>query len=210
MKILTAVVAPILLGSALCAAQTAEEVLQQVREKYDAIHDLQLSFSQHTTIALSNIDQTFRGTLLLRKKNRYRIEFDGQTIVTDGETVWSYSASTNQVLIDRFKPDERTLTPERVLAGAPGDYTATLLGREETGAPGLTGLKLIPRDEQSSLKYLRLWIDPRDWLIRKVELQDLNGKETVYVVSDIKVNAGIEESRFTYEIPRGAEVVDLR
>jgi outer membrane lipoprotein-sorting protein len=39
---------------------------------------------------------------------------------------------------------------------------------------------------------------------------DANGKKTEYVVNDIKLNTGLQDSRFAYQIPQGVEVVDLR
>jgi outer membrane lipoprotein-sorting protein len=43
-----------------------------------------------------------------------------------------------------------------------------------------------------------------------VELTDVAGNQTTYTVSDIKVNPGIPDSQFTYQIPDGVEAVDLR
>ncbi len=131
-------------------------------------------------------------------------------MVTDGETVWSYSAANHQVLIDRFKLSDRSFSPERILGGATGDYTATVRGRERSGNAECIVLWLIPRGEGSLMTSLRLWVDPSEWLVRMAEFTDVNGKVTTYTVSDIKLNPGLSDSRFTLQIPEGAEVVDMR
>jgi outer membrane lipoprotein carrier protein len=197
-------------AAGMAAAQTAEEVLENVREKYAAINDAQISFTQRTVFAGSRVEQSSSGSLLLKKRNMYRVEMEGQTIVTDGTTVWSYSRPTNQVLIDLFDADARGRTPERLLMGETDEFNATLLGRETSGGRELIGLKFVPRPEESASGTIRLWVDSRTWLIRKAVLDDGNGKETVYAVSEIHVNTGVQDSRFAYEIPEGAEVVDLR
>jgi outer membrane lipoprotein carrier protein len=138
------------------------------------------------------------------------VELEQQTIVTDGTTVWSYSPSQQQVLVDHFEQDERALSPDRILSGDAADLAPALLGREKLGALQTAVVKLTPRDEQSLLKHLKLWISEADWLVRKAELVDINGKETIYTVVDINVNAGIPDSRFTFSPPAGVEVVDLR
>jgi len=194
----------------LRADDSAQELLEKVRRKYDAIIDAQLEFSQRVTFGVSKIEQKTSGTLFLRKENKYRLELSGQTIVTDGKTVWSYSASNNQVLIDNFKMDERSITPERILAGAPGDFSASVLSHEKLGKTDVVVLKLIPKDEGSIIKSLKLAVDESTWYIKKVELVDVNGKETEYQVNELHVNVGLPDSRFTYEIPQGVEVVDLR
>jgi outer membrane lipoprotein-sorting protein len=191
-------------------AQYSEDVLEQLRKKYDSINDAQVKFSSRMKFAVAKVEQRTNGTLEFKKEHKYRVELEDQTIVTDGETVWSYSAASNQVLIDGFKLDERMMSPERILTAAPRDFSATVIGREKSGSRDLLLLKLIPKGEQSTLKSMKLWIDDDEWLIRKVEMADLNGTETVYTVNDIRLNTGLEDSRFSYRIPEGATVVDLR
>ena len=196
--------------SLIRADESAQELLEKVRRKYNAITDAQLKFSQRVTFGVSKIEQKTSGTLFLKKENKYRLELNGQTIVTDGKTVWSYSASNNQVLIDNFKVDERSITPERILAGAPGDFSAFIVSHEKLGKTDVVVLKLVPGDEGSVIKSLKLAVDESTWFIKKVELVDVNGKETEYLINELHVNTGLLNSRFTYEIPQGVEVVDLR
>ncbi len=194
----------------LLADETAQDVLEKVKKKYDSIIDAQLRFSQSTHFELTNIEQNITGTLLLKKTNKYRVETENQTIVTDGVTVWSYSAANKQVLVDHFKMDENSITPEKVLGGAPKEFTATLLGTDKIGNTDALELKLEPTNDQSMVKTMKLWVDNSTWLIRKAEIIDMNGKQTEYVVTEVKVNTGLEDSRFTFQVPEGVEVVDLR
>ncbi len=199
-----------LLASALAPAQSAEEVLDKVRKKYDSIVDAEVRFTQSEKFSIANVEQHTSGTLFMKKGNRYRVEFEDQTIVTDGTTVWSYSASSHQLLIDTYKADERSLTPERILTGAPTDFTPAVVGKEKVGNVETIELKLIPKDEQSFLQTMKLWVARDDGVIRKVELDDASGKVTVYTVIEFKINKGIPDSRFTYTAPPGADVVDMR
>ncbi len=190
--------------------ETAREVLEMVKMKYDSIDDAQLRFSQRTRFEMTKIEQSTAGTLFLKKGNKYRVEFNEQTIVTNGQTVWSYSVSTNQVLIDNFKLDGRSISPEKILTGAPEDFYSTLVGKEKLGNSETVRLKLIPKDDQSFIQSLKLWVDESNWLIKKAEISDVSGKQTEYYVKDVEVNIGLQDSHFTYQIPEGVEVVDLR
>jgi len=198
------------LYGSVSAGQTAQEILEKVRRKYDSIEDARFDFSQKITFSMTMIEQTMSGTLFLKKTNKYRLELDDQTIVTNGRTVWKYSMPQNQVIIDTFKMNERSLSPERILAGAPEDFFSTLLGKGKIGKSDVVSLKLVPKSDDSLIKSLKLWIDESSWLIRKVELLDVNEKQTVYLVNDVKINVGLQDSYFTYQIPDGSEVVDLR
>ena len=199
-----------LFAGAAAAADDPQEILESVKKKYDGIRDAELRFTQRTRFPGSTLEQRAKGTLSLKKEHKYRIETEDQTVVTDGETVWSYSVPNRQVLIDRFKLSDRSFSPERILGGATEGYAATVRGREKAGGIECVVLNLIPRNEGSVMTSLRLWIDPSEWLVRTAELTDVNGKVTTYTVSDIKLNPGLSDSRFVLQIPEGAEVVDMR
>ena len=192
------------------AKETGDEVLGRVKNKYEAMNDAFVKFSQKTTFELSKVEHAVTGILYLKKEGKYRVELDDQTIVTDGETVWKYSPIQRQVLIDRFKADGRSFSPERVLGGAPSGFIPTVLGKERVGKAETVVLKLAAKDEDSFVRVMKLWIDESTWLIRKAEYVDAGGARTEYLVSEFKVNIGLDDDRFTYQIPEGVDVVDLR
>ncbi len=197
-------------GSVLLASQNAEEVLEKVRKHYETVKDAELRFTEKVRFPMAKIEQQISGTLFVKKNNKYRVELDDRVIVTDGQTLWSYSASNNQVIIDRFKQDEKSLTPEKILVGTPENFTATLVGEEMLAGSETTILKLVPKDEQSFIHSLRLWIDEKEWMIRQVEIVDVSEKQTTYAVLELRTNTGLQDSRFVYRIPEGVDVVDLR
>jgi len=200
----------LLLAPASALTDDAQDVLARVRKKYDSLTDATLKFSQEVKFPLAGINQRVEGKLLLKKTNKYRVELDGQTIVTDGQTVWSYAVATHQVLVDKFKLNERMLSPERLLTTAPDEYTSRIVGKERIGSTETVALLLTPRSESSSVRSLKLWVDEGTSLVKQVMLVDVNGRETQYTVRDIDINTGLDDSRFVFDIPEGVEVVDLR
>ncbi len=200
----------VLVATVAWAGDQARDILDKVSDRYDAIKDGELRFSQKTGFAVAQVEQEVTGTLVFKKTNKYRVEYDGQVIVTDGKTVWSYSPSTNQVLVDNFKLNERSITPERILGEAPDTYAPTLIGREKIGTIETVVLKLTPPEGSGSLKSMKIWVQEGEWLIRRAELLDLHGKKTTYQVHSIKTNTGVPDARFTFQAPAGAEIVDLR
>ncbi len=192
------------------ADEPASEILDRVREEYDKIDDAEISFTQDVTFARTKLDQKSSGKLFLRKGNQYRLEFNDRTIVTDGKSVWSYSRATNQVIIDLFKMDERTLTPEKILTGAPADFSATVLEHETADGSKQVVLKMTPTNDNQSVTSLKLWVDESSWLIRKVEVMEFSGKKTTYTISELKSNIGLDAATFSFVPPQGAEIVDLR
>jgi outer membrane lipoprotein carrier protein len=187
--------------------ESASEILRRVKERYEEISDARIRFSETVTFERTGVEHSARGDLWMEKENRYRVELNGRVIVTDGETVWSYSDGADQVIVDDFKQHEGMISPEKILTGAPEDFLATHLGRDENG---LVILKLLPREESSAITSLRLWVDEGTWLIRKTEILEFSGKNTVYRIEELSTNTGLDASVFSFKIPDGVEVVDLR
>ena len=191
--------------------RTASEVLGKVQEKYAGLEDASAEFTQTVSFKYAKIEQTFTGTVMMKKGNKYRVESQQQTLVTDGHTVWVYTPVNGQVLIDSYRENTSAFSPEKFLVGLPKNFHATYIEDNTSGSGPNVVLKLQPKsDSQKSVKSLKVWIDPANWSIAKVEYFDLNETRTVYSMSAITFNAGVPEKQFTFTVPPGVEVVDLR
>jgi len=189
---------------------TVKYVTENLQRGYEMIDDATAQFEQHVRFGFSNIEQTFRGTLIMKKPNHYRIESEHQTIVTDGVTVWAYSTANNQVIIDKYKENSNSLSPEQFMLNLPANYYTSVLGSEKSSEGTIILLKLVPKDDRSFVKSVKLSVEEHGWLVRKIIILDVNESETTYTVKDIKLNTNIREKTFVFETPKGAEVVDLR
>jgi outer membrane lipoprotein-sorting protein len=92
----------------------------------------------------------------------------------------------------------------------PANYYASLLGYEKQSTGNAVLLKLVPKDDRSFVKSVKISVEENGWLLRKIVILDVNETETTYTVKDIKLNTNIKDKTFTFETPAGAEVVDLR
>lgn len=189
---------------------TVKEVTDHIQQRFEMIDDAIAQFEQHVKFGFSNIEQTFDGTLLWKKSNRYRIESEHQTIVTDGITVWAYSNTNNQVIIDKYKENQNSVSPEQFMLNLPSNYFTLILGIEKGKAGNLVILKLTPKDDRSFVNSVKIWVDEKNWMICKILILDVNETETTYSVKDIKLNTNVKDKTFTFDPPAGAEVVDLR
>jgi outer membrane lipoprotein carrier protein len=194
----------------LQADDSAQDIIGKVQEKYAEIKDATLHFSQDVKFSISKAEYSSNGILYMKKTNHYRIVTDDRTFVTDGKTVWSYTPANKQVLIDTYKEEPRSFSPERFLLSVPKDFYAAILSREKFERKNVVVLKLTPKEDNTSMRSLKLWIDDGEWLLWKAEIVDMNDNITTYAVSDIQLNTAISDSTFSFVAPPGVEVVDLR
>jgi len=189
---------------------TVKQVTDQLQHRYEMIDDASVQFEQHVKFGYSNIEQNISGMLKMKKPKHYRVESDQQTIVTDGKTVWAYSHANNQVIIDTYKENSNSISPEQFMLNLPANYYASLMGYEKQAAGNIILLKLVPKDDRSFVKSVKVFVEENTWMLRKIVILDVNETETTYAVKDMKLNTNIKEKTFTFEIPAGSEIVDLR
>jgi chaperone LolA len=200
----------LVLISGFCFAQSGKEIIESLRKKYASIDDAVVKFEQTVKYGVSKFEQSFSGTFYFKKKNKYRIETDQQIVVTDGVTSWLYSKVNNQVIIDKYREDKDTSSPEKFLLSISDEYIPVILRTERNEGKKVYILKLTPRDENSSIESAKIWVVEGDLQITRVEITDISGTVTTYSVKSIKINSGVEDSIFKFSIPSGVKVVDLR
>lgn len=204
----------LLLSSTLAISQQREysvkEITDRLQKRYDSLQDATAHFTQHVKFGFSKIEQDFSGTVRMKRPNKVRVETEYQTLVTDGTTVWSYSPVNKQVLIDHYKATPDSFAPEQFLLNLPENYYASLVQQEKKGEATWITLKLVPKDDQSFIKSMKVSVEEGSWIVRKVEMLDVNDTEKIYNVEEIRINTGLKDGTFAFAAPAGTEVVDLR
>lgn len=188
-------------------AQEAQEIIKKVQSKYNSIKDASATFSQSIKYS-SGSSQSSSGTIYIQKENKYRIESKNEVIVTDGVTSWSYSKKKKQVVVDNYKNDGNTFSPNKFLFSYPENFYSDLEGTETVSGIECYLLKLTPR-HKGSVKSAKIWVDKEDNLIRKINVNS-SESNTTYTLKKITLDAGLSSSKFTFSPPEGVEVIDLR
>ena len=188
-------------------AQDAQEIIKNVQSKYNSVKDAQANFSQSVKYS-SGSSQSSSGTIYIQKEEKYRIETKNEVIVTDGTTSWSYSKKKKQVVIDNYKKDGNTFSPNRFLFSYPENFYSDLEGSETVTGIECHLLKLTPRS-RGSVKSAKIWVDKDENFIRKITIVT-SESTTTYSLKKISLDAGISSSKFSFSAPEGVEVIDLR
>ena len=187
--------------------QDAQEIIKNVQSKYENITDAKATFTQ-TLKGSGGKANSSSGVIYIKKTNQYRIEAGGQVIITDGKTTWSYSPGRKQVVIDNYKDDGNTFSPNKFLFNYPENYYSDLEGEENVGGIDCFVIKLTPRNK-GTVKSAKIWIDKNEDLIRKINVVTTESTNT-YSLKDISLDAGLSSSKFSFTPPDGVEIIDLR
>ncbi len=192
------------------AQENASKILSKVRATYDALESLSADFEKEYTWALAGETQALSGKLYLKKGDRYRIETELQTIVTDGKTVWTYSPEKAQVFVDNMEKSKENPLPRDLLVKYTSDFKSQYLRSDKLGEVECHVLLLTAREEEAFAQSVTVWVDKKTFVALQIEQRDLNDNITVYRLQNLTLNAKLADQLFTFTAPNDTEVIDLR
>lgn len=186
-----------------------QAIVRKVRATFESLTTLRARFEQTFEWKIVGESQKVSGTLAAAKGDRYSIETHDQLIVTDGKTVWSFSKENNQVLIDHMgKSADAPLMRDLMVRYAEG-YVAELKGQEAVHGSTCYLVELRAKGEEF-ITTVTLWVDRTLWIPVRVRQVDVNENVNLYELQGVEVNVPLPASLFSFQVPPGAEVIDVR
>jgi outer membrane lipoprotein carrier protein len=113
-----------------------------------------------------------------------------------------------QVLVSSVPADDQATTSVLFLAGK-GNLTRDFTVSYAAGSTGDTwALRLDPKQRQGDYDWLILVVDRGSLQIRELTAADQQGGTSTFRFTNIRENTGLPDTRFTFKIPRGVDVID--
>ena len=215
MKRTVALLIAILLGIQLSAQithtdkgavdQTANTLLKKAAAKMSGT----VSFS----VTVVNLDadkkETFRHKVdILYNAPRYRVKTSDLEIYCNGQAVWQLNKPNKEVVITPMTDSDDDITnPARLLSNYSKSFRAKFI-REESDGTAIVDLQ--PMKARSYHK-IRLFINSKTGLLKKMEQHNFDSSRGVYTLSNFK-NTKATDADFTFNTKAnpGVEVVDMR
>lgn len=199
----------------LHAALTLDNVLDEMQVKGRAIRNIQFGFEQQVRFTEMSETTTVQGEAAFSKPGKLHIHKkfpDEQITVSNGEKIWIYTPSFNQVWEGPMKNwVGATLLPKGII---PLDNFADDLRKnfhlrlKEQPVSGV-GLWLSATPKDETLDYnLELQISTTSWLPVKTIYRS-ESAEIVTNLTEAKVNAALPEQMFWFQAPKDADVIPL-
>lgn len=184
----------------------AEFLARRIEERQEATPDLVARFTQTYRSGALGRTLVERGEVKVKRPGRMLWEYktpEKKTFVSDGQKFYFYVPADKQVIV-RDQDTARGL-PALLLSGKGavlGEFVASI----ETGPPGRSRLKLVPRSPDPEIARVFLEADTA-YRIRRIEVEDAQGSRSAFDFDDIRENLGLTDRTFRFEIPRGVEVI---
>lgn len=191
----------------------AKKILDRVRKKYDGYKSMEAAF----TLASEVPDQpkeTQKGTIG-QQGNKFRLDMDGQIIVSDGKINWIYLKKNNEIQINNADPndDNGFLTPKDLLRRhEKGDFLFAVTDKIPEKNRVLTQIEFKPKDKSSEYAKLRVSIDEKTNTIESIRAFAKDGSRYTFQITRFTPNKTFGSGYFQLDAKQfpGVHVEDLR
>jgi outer membrane lipoprotein carrier protein len=175
-------------------------------EFFQGLQTLQADFRQQLRDSEGRLIEESQGTLAIRRPDRFRWDYlkpHEQVIVADGKRLWLHDVDLEQVTV---RPMAQSLagTPASLLSGS-DDLRATfnIEGTETKNKASV--VTLVPKRTDTDFKRVRIRFSGKQ--LDSMELTDTLGQSTTLEFTAVRRNASIDDARFVFSPPPGADVI---
>lgn len=191
----------------------AKAVLEKLRTKYDSYKTLEVVFQ--IEIEIPEEPKEVQSGTLQQEGEKYRLTLDGQTIVSDNETLWYYLEHRKEVQINDVEESEGgdVMSPKDLMRIYESeDYVYFLTNEFSEGGKIVQQIEFKPLDQDSEYSKLRLTIDKKANMIERIKAFSKDGSRYTFKLNKIMPNKTFAASLFEFkksECP-DCEFVDLK
>ncbi len=202
-------VALALLGSfRIFGLEPGDQMIAKMQKRYNSARTLSLSFTETYRIQ-GHSRPPESGTLVLRKQGKMRWNYthpSGKLFISDGKSVFLYTAGDNRVEKIPLKDTEDMRAPLAFLLGHL-DMKKEFRNFQFHPADSGTWLTADAKDARVPYSQIKMLLS-EDGSVRQLDITERDESQLDFLFSDEKLNPPAPEKLFEFQIPAGAEVVD--
>jgi len=190
----------------------AKKILDAVSAKFKSFKTVTANFKYKVENADGKTLSSKTGVLSM-KGAKYKIKFGEQEIFSNGNTIWNYDKTANEVTISTMENSATTLTPQKLFTNFyDKDFLYMLNGEKTTGGVVVQEIELTPTDKTRPYHKIYLTINKKTNTIISTKILENGGNRYTYYVSTLTPNKVMADNSFTFDKAKfpTAELVDLR
>jgi len=192
------------------AGFSSQEIIQKVEQTLSGQKTVKAQFEELYIWKITGEQQTIKGDFTLCGESQFRITTDDQIIVSDGKTLWTYSKPTNRVIVDKIENTENDWLPQKLFLKTRKEYRNRLSGEETLRDRQYYVIEFNAEKDDLYVTQIKVWIDKETWIPHKIEQTDISRNRTIYTLNNVQTGQPIENKSFEFQIPEGAEIIDLQ
>ena len=183
----------------------AFSLLNSMSDNYKKMKAFSTTFTYSMINLTENISDSFEGKIFV-KGEKYVLYIEGQKIINDSKTVWTYIEELNEVTISEFDPSEQEISLSNIFEIYKVGFSYKYLGVKED----LSMVEIYPEDEDKSYYKILFKINNSN-LLESFTVYDNSNSLYIYSINDF-VEEELDTTLFTFDVENypDIEVIDFR
>jgi outer membrane lipoprotein carrier protein len=208
---LLALAAGLALPAAAQQDPKAGKILDAVSAKYTALKSFQAGFTQTLENPAAKLKQNLTGEVTVSGQ-KYHLTANGQEVINDGKTTWTYLKNENEVNISESDPTNQDMSPAQMYSMYKKGYKYTYVKSLKDAGVTSDLIELSPEDRKNDVFKVQLIVGTADKAIHSVKTFKKNGTRTTFTLKNFKPNVPVSATTFGFDknAHKGVKVVDLR
>ena len=188
----------------------AEKLVESVINKIASYNNFVADLSYTMVNTEMDIDEKKTGKIYV-SGDKYRIEMPGQTIISDGKTLWTYLEDSQEVMVSNMEDNDESISPTKILTSYDKNYDARFSKDATYKNSNLKLIELKPT-EGKNFEKMSVLINQKKLELENFSVYDKNGNVFTYHIINMKPNTDLPADTFTFDTKKypGVEVVDMR
>ncbi|PJJ60138.1 LolA family protein [Hymenobacter chitinivorans] len=212
-KVLALLTLSVTMAHAASAQQDpkAGKILDQMSAKYQAMKAFKANFTQTLENDAAKVKENLTGDITVSGQ-KFRIKLNGQEIINNGQTMWTYMKAENEVNISDFDPDEQEVSPTQIFTLYKKGYKYTYVQETKEAGEACDVIELSPENKDNPVFKVRLTVSKVDKSVKSWKMFKKNGNRYTYTIRKFQPNPPIDATTFNFDKTKykGVKVIDLR
>ena len=191
-------------------SKKAKAIIEEITEKTQSYKSVEFEFT-FTYEDPSNGDDVSESGKLIISGEKYILDIEGQKVICDGKTIWTYIEDAWEVQINAIEEDDGSITPSKLLTTYNEEYKARLLKEFEKDGIQYQKIELKPQEGKKWVK-LEVIINADKKQFSEISIFDKNGGKIHYKIDACTPDINITDDDFTFKTEDypDVEIVDMR
>lgn len=176
----------------------ATAILKKVQQKYEAFNSVGMDFS--LIIKVPEMGEEVQKGKMLQKGENYRLEMKDQLVLYNGQTMWLYLKSLNEVqIMDAGEGAEGMLSPKDLLKiYEQKDFVYALTNRIKKNGKWVQQIEFKPLKEEVDYSKLRVSVEHQTNEVVQIEAFGKDGTRYTLVINELTPNVSVADASFKF------------
>jgi len=195
--------------SAIVSSASAD-IMDEVRKKYDLSQTIESDFEVDIYWYIREREEHKEGSFIIAPGDKFTVSLDKTHWICDGQTYWQYNENAGQVIIKRLLDIDLSAHPSQMLMKYLHEYQYSLKEKKKKELILEWTRPAAGANANSYYQSIILTIDRENHIVLSLKVTDKNQNVSTYTFKKTKFNITPQPGAFTFDVPKGVSVLDVR